>query len=323
MRRKAGILLLVAVTAACNPQRWLPEGQTWVRRIELTENGQVRTDDKYLELLQLQTNTSVLGTYPYVALYQRGARKPETRKGKWFQKIGEPPAVLDTALAAETVAQLERKLRQEGYFFAKVHYHCTESPQGAKLRFDMVRGQATRLGSIRPEIYSPYVEDQLRMIQLGSLLVPGMRLSRDMLESERKRVADYLKEHGFFTLGPDAIGFDLDTLDHPYRADGVWIVQNWTRDGEFGPQEEPHKSSPPRAWASFGRPRAPTLRASTESKRPLRCATETPLADWRRSAARSRADSEWRWAIPASCSEPTSTSWAWRFRFRIYSDSPT
>jgi outer membrane protein assembly factor BamA len=37
------------------------------------------------------------------------------------------------------------------------------------------------------------------------------------------------------------LGFDLDTLDHPYRADGVWIVQNWTRDGEFGPQEEPHK----------------------------------------------------------------------------------
>ncbi len=241
MRPSAAFFLLAAALSACNPQRWLPEGQTWIRRIELTENGQVRAEDKYLELIQLQTNTSVLGSYPYVALYQRGARKPDTRRGRWLQKIGEAPALLDTALAAETVEQLERKLRQEGYFFARVHYELTAGVRGAELRFRMERGQPTRLGSIRPEIYSPYVEDQLRMIQMGSLLVPGMRLSRDMLESERKRVADYLKEHGFFTLGPDAIGFDLDTLDHPYRADGVWMVQNWIRDGEFGPQEEPHR----------------------------------------------------------------------------------
>ena len=68
-----------------------------------------------------------------------------------------------------------------------------------------------------------------------------MRLSRDMLESERKRIADFLKEHGFFTVGPEAVGFDLDTLGHPYRADGYWLIHNWVRDGEFGPQELPHK----------------------------------------------------------------------------------
>ena len=93
---------------------------------------------------------------------------------------------------------------------------------------------------VQPEIYAPAVLNQLEFMQLGSLLVPGMRLSRDMLESERRRIADYLKEHGFFTVGPDAVGFDLDTLGHPYRADGYWMVQDWTRDGEFGPEVLPH-----------------------------------------------------------------------------------
>lgn len=247
MRLKGIVLFAAALAAACNPQRALPEGQIWLRKIELTEAGNLRTDEKYLELLQLQTNTNVLGSYPYVALYQRGVRKPESKRGKWLQRIGEAPALLDTGLVEETVEQLERKLRQEGFFFAKASYHVTPGPRGAVLRFDMNRGTATRLGTIRPEIYAPDIQDQLPVLQMGSLLVPGMRLSRDMLESERKRVANYLKEHGFFTVGPEAIGFDLDTLDHPYRADGYWIVQNWTRDGANGPQEVPH-----RPW-HFGR----------------------------------------------------------------------
>ncbi len=242
MRHKGLIILAAAsVAASCNPQRWLPEGQTWIRRIELTEGAQVRSDDKYLELIQIQTNTNVLGSYPYVALYQRGARKPTTRRGRWLQNIGEAPALLDTAKVAETVMQLERKLRQEGYFFAKVGHEVVQGPRGTTLKFDLQRGKATRLGTVVPEVYAPAIEDQMATLRMGSLLVPGMRLSRDMLESERKRIAEFLKEHGFFTVGPEAVGFDLDTLGHPYRADGYWIIQNWVRDGEFGPQELPHK----------------------------------------------------------------------------------
>lgn len=238
MKHKALVLLSVVLAAACNPQRWLPEDQPWIRRIEITESGQARTEDKYLELLQLQTNTQVLGTYPYVALYQRGRQKPESRRGRWLQSIGEAPAIADSAKIAETVLQLERKLRQEGYFFARVRPAIEAGPRGTTLRFDLERGKATRLGTITPEVYAPAIEDRMTQIRMGSLLVPGMRLSRDMLESERKRVAEFLKENGFFTVGPEAVGFDLDTLGHPYRADGYWIIQNWIRDSEFGPQEE-------------------------------------------------------------------------------------
>ncbi|MGA1363914.1 MAG: BamA/TamA family outer membrane protein [Schleiferiaceae bacterium] len=241
MKHKALVLLAAVLAAACNPQRWLPEDQPWIRRIEITESGQARTEDKYLELLQLQTNTQVLGTYPYVALYQRGRQKPESRRGRWLQSIGEAPAIADSAKIAETVLQLERKLRQEGYFFARVRPAIEAGPRGTTLRFDLERGKATRLGTITPEVYAPAIEDRMTQIRMGSLLVPGMRLSRDMLESERKRVAEFLKENGFFTVGPEAVGFDLDTLGHPYRADGYWIIQNWIRDSEFGPQEEPHK----------------------------------------------------------------------------------
>lgn len=242
MRHRAILLFSAALLVACNPQRWLPEGQVWLRKIELTEKGSVRTEDKYLELIQLRTNIRVAGTYPYAALHQRGSRNPESKRGRWLQKIGEPTAVLDTALAAETVMQLERKLRQEGFFFATAQYRLQSGPRGSVLQFEMDRGQATRLGLVQPEIYAPEVQNQLEFLQLGSLLVPGMRLSRDMLESERRRIADYLKEHGFFTVGPDAVGFDLDTLGHPYRADGYWTVQDWTRDGEFGPEVLPHKA---------------------------------------------------------------------------------
>ena len=240
MRHRAILLLSAALLIACNPQRWLPEGQVWLRKIELTEKGSVRTEDKYLELIQLRTNIRVAGTYPYAALHQRGSRNPESKRGRWLQKIGEPLAIFDTALASETVMQLERKLRQEGYFFATAQYRLRSSPRGSILQFEMDRGQATKLGLVKPEIYAPAVQNQVEFLQLGSLLVPGMRLSRDMLESERKRIADYLKEHGFFTVGPDAVGFDLDTLGHPYRADGYWMVQDWTRDGEFGPEVLPH-----------------------------------------------------------------------------------
>ena len=274
MARKHALLgggLLALVFASCQPQRLLEE--PWIRTVHVTLDGKQTDDEAYTEVLQLRPNTNVFGPFPYVWLYLQAKPGKTTSYANWLRRIGERPVLWDSSLAASDLEQLTLRLKQDGYFYADVSYDLKETRRGATLTYTLDRGTPTRLSQLYYVSMGPGVDAFLEDVRASSSLANGKYLLRmEQLDEERRRIASFLQEKGFYTFGPEAVHFDVDTLGRPYAATVTVRLDNWIRNSEYGTVEEPHRvwiireargqwpetfpSHPPALNASLGFPAA-------------------------------------------------------------------
>ena len=235
----AGILLALAFTS-CQPQRLLEE--PWIRNVHVTLDGKQTDDEAYTEVLQLRPNTNVFGTFPYVWLYLQAKPGKTSGYANWLRRIGERPVFWDSSLAAQDVEQLTLRLKQDGYFYPQVSYQRNATRRGTTVTYVLGRGTPTEIGSLHYLSMGPGVEPFLDELQANSTLTDGKPLLRmEQLDEERRRIARFLQEKGFYTFGPEAVHFDVDTLGHPHWATVTVRMDNWTRSSEYGTVEEPHR----------------------------------------------------------------------------------
>ena len=223
----AGILLALAFTS-CQPQRLLEE--SWIRNVHVTLDGKQTDDEAYTEVLQLRPNTNVFGTFPYVWLYLQAKPGKTSGYANWLRRIGERPVFWDSSLAAQDVEQLTLRLKQDGYFYPQVSYQRNATRRGTTVTYVLGRGTPTEIGSLHYLSMGPGVEPFLDELQANSTLTYGKPLLRmEQLDEERRRIARFLQEKGFYTFGPEAVHFDVDTLGHPHWATVTVRMDNWTR----------------------------------------------------------------------------------------------
>jgi len=243
MARKRSLLassLLLAALWSCQPQRYLEA--TWVRDIEVTVDQRKTDDEAITEVLKMRPNTNVFGTFPYAWLYAQAGPNRATKTANWLRRIGEKPTLWDSTLAQKDLDQLILKMKQDGYFQATASYQLREHSKGSVLTYAIERGQGTRVSQLYFKSMGPYIDPFLEELQTASLLKSNDALLRmETLEGERKRIADYLQNHGFYTFGPEAVHFDVDTLGHPLSAIVTVRLDNWIRSSEYGTVEEPHR----------------------------------------------------------------------------------
>ena len=243
MVRKQALLassLLLAALWSCQPQRHLQD--PWLRTVSVTLDGKATDEEAYTELLQLRPNTNVFGTFPYVWLYLQAKPGKTTGYANWLRRIGERPVLWDSSLAASDVEQLTLRLKQDGYFYPNVSYDLKETRRGATLTYSLDRGTPTRLGQLHYVSMGPGVDAYIEDVRESSSLANGKYLLRmEQLDEERRRIASFLQEKGFYTFGPEAVHFDVDTLGHPYAATVTVRMDNWTHSSEYGTVEEPHR----------------------------------------------------------------------------------
>ncbi|MDG1253522.1 MAG: BamA/TamA family outer membrane protein [Schleiferiaceae bacterium] len=244
MRPKQGIWLaiLAASLMSCQPQRYVTE--PWIRKVQIEVDGNVTLDEHYSEVLMARSNTSVFGTFPYMWFYQKANPQSYSKWNNWLRRIGEKPSLWDSTLSAQDVIQLRLRLKQDGYFYSSVTVH----PPGSDLkknkhllRYEILKGPATQIQGTDIQSMGPQVDPFLSELKASSTLLPGDVLQMEALDAERRRIAKTLQEKGFFTLGPEAIHFDLDTIEHPGFAEVQIRIDNWIHSSEYGTVEEAHR----------------------------------------------------------------------------------
>lgn len=232
---------LTLVLASCRPAQNLES--EWIRGVTVTLNNRVTEDDRYTEVLQVRPNTNVFGSFPYVWLYQQA--KPTSTSGyaNWLRRIGERPVRWDSLQAQKDVEQLVLRLKQDGYFYPKVSYTLDQRKRGLHLTYAIESGLPTRIEQLRYISMGPHIDPYMDALETSSLLQSdqAQALTMEGLDAERRRIAASLQDQGFFTFGPEAVHFDVDTLGHPRSAYVTVRLDNWIRSSEYGTVEEPHR----------------------------------------------------------------------------------
>lgn len=161
---------------------------------------------------------------------------------------GEPPVVLDPELLDRSAEQMRLYLQKEGWFRATVkdslqqrhrrlhplgrdakgRRHAVLVDRGRAFRkpkvdveYHVQPGPRYRLRKVRFTVDDPQIEEYVRNTWASSLLKPGDPFDADVLDAERGRITERLRELGYLFFNRELVQYDADTAVGGHQVDLV------------------------------------------------------------------------------------------------------
>ncbi len=233
------LILATSLLMGCSAAKFIPEGRC------MLDNVGIRSDTKEVKGGQLspyvrQKGNSrwfsvlkvPLGTY---ALAGKDSTKWINRK---LKDMGEGPVLFDSLQADLTCTDLGDILHGMGYLRASVDYEVREKRRRkVDLTYNLHSGPRYHVRSIARDIQDEGVDSVLRGLDPAkSRIREGMPFDVNALNDERKRIASFLGENGYYRFHKDFITFQADT------ARGSTLVDLTLSLHKFfdGKRESPH-----------------------------------------------------------------------------------
>lgn len=243
----------------CDPTKRLAGDERLLKqnRVVLTEKS--ADPAELASIIKQKPNKRVLGVPFYLALYnlrdpqavmrkrtlkdslcvqrnvsrlERGRRERRCDNST-RERNGEPPVILDTLLTRRSSDQLRLFMHKEGWFKATVEdtVHANRRrwfsekrgrPYGqpkVEVAYTIVPGPMYRLRKVDFKVDDPVIHGYVQDTWDQSLLKTGDRFDADVLDAERGRIADHLKELGYLYFTRELVLYDADTAVGDHQVD--------------------------------------------------------------------------------------------------------
>lgn len=244
MKLSGRLLLLIVIASAiagCGVTRRIPQGSYLLKKnvIEIGEelpHDERITADELDRYVRQQPNKRFLGTNFYLWIYS--SANPD--KDNWWnnlkRRIGEAPVLLDTTQTARSVSNMKIYMDSRGYFNSSASYTVdTVARRRAVVTYHTSQGQPYRIDSIGYRFRDKFLEPIILADTAGSLLHRGSVLDFTVLDKERSRISNMLRDNGYFNFTINNILYEVDTTIGDYRANvTVEVKQNLTGYDEKG-----------------------------------------------------------------------------------------
>ena len=221
------LLLLIAVLAGCNATRHIPEGQYLLRSNSLniksdqsiTRRGEL--NDQLASLVIQKPNTYFLGRLPYkIWLYNGRYRKYSKDTGAVnFQlksKTVERPVIYDSTLRRRSALNMKNYLFNNGYFYAQVRDTAVFKRKKAYVTYRINTGTKYLVGKVYLQARDSQVNHFITAAMGDSKFKAGQPYTMAMAEEERSRIANLLRNNGYFNITQENVLFEVDTVNKEF-----------------------------------------------------------------------------------------------------------
>ena len=225
-------LLVVFVLGGCNTTRNLPQGSYKLERNRIELDKSVPKEERITKqdisrYIVQKPATDIFGLRGWIY------SKADTTSGEWWDKlllnIGTAPVILDTTLTERSVERIESFMDWRGYFESDEAYsiRLDTARQRARVTYSVEQGEPYRIASLEYDFRDPFVGNII-MEDSASLLKVGNVLDMEALSQERVRIADRLRNMGYYNFSVDNIHFPVDTTIGNHLADVTMVVNQHT-----------------------------------------------------------------------------------------------
>ncbi|MCU0352650.1 MAG: hypothetical protein MUD08_02760, partial [Cytophagales bacterium] len=252
------------IVAGCTGTKFIPEGKYLYTgaEIKFKANGSLpdksRLTAELEENIRLKPNGKLLGSRPGVWFYFITG-EPKKKKGlRGFIKyrLGKAPVYLEADVPERTARALRSVLRNNGYLEGEVDFAVQRGEKTASVTYTArVTTPPYRLRNVTYEALDTVYGNLASGLRRRSLLRQGRQYRLSRLEEELTRIAQAVRDSGYYYFDPQYLIFQADTtagerqvdlrlvfegkvppqIRTTYRLDTVEIVNNYapTRDSSL------------------------------------------------------------------------------------------
>ncbi len=241
------IIFASAFLGSCTAKKFVPEGKHLVTTNKVEFEGK-KPDFSRSDLsmfITQRTNRSILGMRPQLWVWYITQSKTNRSLWRWINEtIGMEPFYFEEGLMQSSATQMVRYANNVGYFNATVDPSVKKDDKLAEVTYQMQARWPYVIDSISYDISDTVIATFYETLKPNSPLKTGMNYNAYLMDDERDRITEYLKNEGFYYFTRDYILFEVDSNNqrrnmHMNLKINNLRVPDKNRRGEF--QTKPHK----------------------------------------------------------------------------------
>ena len=221
------MLVVALVVASCSTTRRIADDEllyTGVKRFDVTpapgQKVPSDVDDQVKNAIDVAPNNSLISPYlryPFpVGLWVYNNWDSESKGFKhWlYEKLVEEPVLVSDVRPEVRVKMIDQILDNNGYFSSSVSYELLQgrNKKKAKIKYIVNAGPEYTLGKIELLPDTCHLNHMIDSIaRRGTYLVEGNRYCTDSLSAERTRIANAVRNRGYYYFRPDYIEYLADS----------------------------------------------------------------------------------------------------------------
>ena len=226
------LLLLTLIGSACNVTRNIADGQYMLQRVRVeTDKEAPRKEriakEEFMKFIRQSPNKRFLGTNLYVWLHESADTTKHNWWNNWKRRSGEAPVLLDEKLTLRSNENLKIFMDSKGFFASTSTFEVdtTSRRKRATVTYRVRQRVPYLLSHITYEFRDSLLEPLILADTINTLLHVGERFDITVLDAERERITDYLKDQGYYNFTIGNIEYEADTIMTPQRVGLKMIVK--------------------------------------------------------------------------------------------------
>lgn len=228
-------LLLCLLCLSCSTTKNLPEGAvlyTGISKIDIqnedvSEAGR-STVEELEAALDYPPNNALLGSssvrvpFPFGLWVYNTFVNKEGKLSRWiFNKLAAKPVLISTVNPDVRVKVARNLLNEYGYFNGATAYELVpdkKDPRKAKIAYQITMNQPYTIDSIYYVRMRNRVDSLLPRVSSERLIRKGDNFNVVRLQEERERIADMLRDNGYYYFRPEYMVYQADTTITPGKV---------------------------------------------------------------------------------------------------------
>ncbi|MFB6341453.1 BamA/TamA family outer membrane protein [Saccharicrinis sp. FJH62] len=225
------ILLFILLLGACKPTKYVPENEYLLSDVKINFEELEMNPSDLKPYLKQKPNLKILGLFKFhLGLYNMSGSNMDRWWNRWFRRIGEEPVVYDEFLVERSAQELQKYLNNKGYLYADVEDTTIflERKHKAKVIYDVTPNKPFTILDHKERIDDPNIKSLVDADSANTLIKDGDNFDVDILNQERDRITNLLRQKGYYNFSRDYIYYMADSSIQPLSIVDTLILRNPT-----------------------------------------------------------------------------------------------
>lgn len=225
------VAVCVLLFGACSITRYIPDGEYLLKKNEIEPDRRLSKQERIApeELepyLKQSPNKRFLGMYLSVWMYATADSTKNNAWNRFKRKVGQEPVLVSAGEIDKSLANLKTYMDSRGFFDSRVEAVVDTLPRKrAVVKYVSDQGEPYRISTFGYEFRDPFVGNVILRDTASSLVRVGEVFDIGVLDRERSRITDYLKDRGYYNFSVNNISYDVDTTAGGHTAAVKMVVK--------------------------------------------------------------------------------------------------
>jgi len=220
------------LVSSCNPTKYVANGEYLLRNNNITIDSKKIKKSNLEPYIQQKPNRTTAEIFRWhLFIYNISKTDKERKVPKWLgiyklgKIVGEPPVIVDSLLVEKTKIQFLKYLNSKGYYNATVFDTIIYKDKKAYVEYKIKSNTPYVYNKIRYSFKDLTIRDIILTDTLNSFIKKDKLVDIDMLNKERDRITNTMRDSGYYYFGNQHIHYEIDSAFNSNTANVKFIIE--------------------------------------------------------------------------------------------------